>query len=111
MKNILLTSIIIALLLNGCNEDKVTIPKVKTATRVGLASANHQANFSDVISEIKAKLLSTHELKYCKINVLKEGDNIILLGQVYTKKQKFLASSIARSVQGSSRVINNLDMP
>jgi len=107
MKNILLTSIIIALLLNGCNEDKVNIPK----NTVKLALAKHKANFSDVISEIKAKLLSTHELKYCKINVLKEGDNIILLGQVYTKKQKFLASSIARSVQGSSRVINNLEMP
>jgi len=107
MKNILLTSIIIALLLNGCNEDKVNIPK----NTVGLASANHKANFSDVLSAIKAKLLRSKELKYCKINVSKEGENIILSGQVYTKKQKFLASSVARSVQGSGRVINRLAMP
>ena len=112
MQNFLLSIVlIIGVLLSGCNKDKVTVPKLNTKTPVALASAKHKASFSDVVSEIKAKLFSTQELKYCKVMVSQEEKNIILSGQVYTKKQRFLASSVARSVQGSGRVINRLVMP
>lgn len=107
MQKVLLSIlVIVGVLLSGCNEDKVTIPKVNSPVQTQTVVST-----SDVVDNIQTKILSTKELKYCKVSVSKEGENIILLGQVYTKKQKFLASSVARSVQGSGRVINRLVMP
>lgn len=105
-KVLLITIVVMGVLLSGCNEDKVSVPEIKIANK----TLPTVVNSSDRVGNIQAKLLSTQELKYCKVNVSQEGENIILLGQVYTKKQRFLASSVARSVQGSGRVINRLAM-
>lgn len=59
-------------------------------------------------SAIKDKLATTQALRGTNIEVnIHDGKNI-LSGVVYTKKQKFLAGSVARSVQGSGIVVNQL---
>jgi osmotically-inducible protein OsmY len=102
----ILTAVLLALavMLSGCTEDKVPMPLPQKV----LPKPEYS---SDRVGNIQAKLKATKELVYTKVHVMKEGENIVLVGSVYTKKQKFLASSVARSVQGSGRVINRLVLP
>jgi osmotically-inducible protein OsmY len=59
-------------------------------------------------SDIEEKLATTQALRHTDIKVNTQNGKNILSGVVYTYKQKFLASSVARSVQGSGRVVNQL---
>ena len=59
-------------------------------------------------SDIKEKLATTQALRYTNIQVNTQNGKNILSGVVHTQKQKFLASSVARSVEGSGIVVNQL---
>ena len=59
-------------------------------------------------SDIQDKLATTQALRHTDIKVNTQNGKNILSGVVHTQKQKFLASSVARSVEGSGRVINRL---
>jgi len=85
---------VVGLWLNGCSNNNASVHS--TVARAGSAS------------DIKDKLATTQQLQNTNIRVDTEGGKNILSGVVYTKKQKFLASSVARSVKGSGRVVNRL---
>lgn len=90
---LLVTGIFIGLWLNGCS--------------------NHRSTYSPVASmgsasDIKDKLARTQALRGTNIEVNRRNGKNILSGVVHTKKQKFLASSVARSVEGSGIVVNQL---
>ena len=59
-------------------------------------------------SDIQDKLATTQALRHTDIKVNIQNGKNILSGVVYTEKQKFLASSVARSVEGSGTVVNQL---
>lgn len=59
-------------------------------------------------SDIQDKLAITQALRHTDIKVNTENGKNILSGVVHTEKQKFLASSVARSVEGSGTVVNQL---
>ena len=59
-------------------------------------------------SDIQDKLATTQALRLTNIQVNTQNGKNILSGVVHTKKQKFLASSVARSVEGSGTVVNRL---
>ena len=59
-------------------------------------------------SDIKDKLATTQALHGADIQVNTQNGKNILSGVVHTQKQKFLASSVARSVKGSGTVVNQL---
>lgn len=59
-------------------------------------------------SDIKNKLATTQALRHTDIQVNTQNGKNILSGVVQTQKQKFLAGSVARSVEGSGIVINRL---
>ena len=59
-------------------------------------------------SDIKDKLATTRALYGTNIEVNTRNGKNILSGVVNTKKQKFLAGSVARSVHGSGIVVNQL---
>ncbi|MCD6653435.1 MAG: BON domain-containing protein [Sulfurovum sp.] len=96
MKNFLMAASIIGMIfLNGCAENKDAAPKEKYG-------------FSPSSSPVSQKLAQTKGLKNTYIVVKKEDGKTILQGKVHTKKQKFLAGTVARSVEGSGRVVNRL---
>lgn len=94
-KFLMVASIIGMILLNGCADNKDTAPKEKYG-------------FSPSSSPVSQKLAQTKGLKNTYIVVKKEDGKTILQGRVHTKKQKFLAGTVARSVEGSGMVINRL---
>lgn len=59
-------------------------------------------------SDIQDKLAITQALRHTNIQVNTQNGKNILSGVVHTEKQKFLASSVARSVEGSGIVVNRL---
>ena len=83
----------IGLCFNGCSDNTSIDSPV---ARMGSAS------------DIKDKLATTQALRGTSIEVTTRNGKNILSGVVYTKKQKFLAGSVARSVQGSGIVVNQL---
>ncbi len=79
--------------LNGCSDNRsVYFPEA----RAGSAS------------DIEDKLLTTQALRDMDIKVDSQNGKNILLGAVHTQKQRFLAGSVARSVEGSGIVVNRL---
>ena len=81
------------LCLNGCSDNRSIDSPVAS---IGSAS------------DIKEKLAITQALRHTKIQVNTRNGKNILSGVVQTQKQKFLAGSVARSVEGSGIVINRL---
>lgn len=95
MKKVLpAVGMVVGLWLSGCSNNSASLDS--TVARAGSAS------------DIKDKLATTQQLKNTHIRVDTEDGKNILSGVVHTKKQKFLASSVARSVEGSGRVVNRL---
>ena len=81
------------LCLNGCSDNRSIDSPVAS---IGSAS------------DIKEKLAITQALRHTKIQVNTRNGKNILSGAVQTQKQKFLAGSVARSVEGSGIVVNRL---
>ena len=81
------------LCLNGCSDNRSIDSPVAS---IGSAS------------DIKEKLAITQALRHTKIQVNTRNGKNILSGVVQTQKQKFLAGSVARSVEGSGIVVNRL---
>ena len=81
------------LCLNGCSDNRSVDSPVAS---IGSAS------------DIKEKLATTQALRHTKIQVNTRNGKNILSGVVQTQKQKFLAGSVARSVEGSGIVVNRL---
>lgn|GEM_PF-1512534 len=79
--------------LNGCTNNTSVH---STVARAGSASG------------IKDKLGTTQQLRLTDIRVTTQNGKNILSGVVQTQRQKFLASSVARSVEGSGTVVNRL---
>ena len=95
MKKVLLAMGMVAgLWLSGCSKNNTSVHS--TVARAGSAS------------DIKDKLATTQQLQNTNIRVSTQDGKNILTGVVHTKKQKFLASSVARSVKGSGTVVNRL---
>lgn len=97
MKKVLLTMGMFAgLWLGGCSNNTTSV--YAPGARTGSAS------------DIKDKLSATQQLQNTNIQVSTQNGQNILSGVVHTKKQKFLASSVARSVEGSGIVVNRLEV-
>jgi osmotically-inducible protein OsmY len=92
-KGLLAIGMIAGLYLNGCSDRR---------------SAHSPFARAGSASDIEAKLATTQALRHTNIQVNTQNGKNILSGVVHTKKQKFLASSVARSVEGSGIVINQL---
>ena len=78
---------------NGCSDNRSVHSPV---ARAGSAA------------DIKDKLGTTQALRHTDIQVNTRNGKNILSGVVQTQKQKFLAGSVARSVEGSGTVVNQL---
>ena len=59
-------------------------------------------------SDIQDKLATTQALRHTDIKVDTQNGKNILSDVVHTEKQKALAGSVARSVEGSGIVVNRL---
>lgn len=81
------------LCLNGCSDNRSVYSPV---ARAGSAS------------DIEDKLLTAQALRTIDIKVYTQNGKNILSGAVHTQKQKFLAGSVARSVESSGIVVNRL---
>lgn len=92
-KGLLAMGMVAGLYLNGCSDNRSVHSPV---ARAGSAS------------DIKVKLATTQTLHHTNIQVNTQNGKNILSGEVHTQKQKFLAGSVARSVQGSGIVVNQL---
>jgi osmotically-inducible protein OsmY len=92
-KGLLAIGMVAGLYLNGCSDNRSVHRPV---ARAGSAS------------DIKDKLANTQALRHTDIQVNTRNGKNILSGVVHTQKQKFLAGSVARSVEGSGIVINRL---
>ncbi len=84
---------IVGLCLSGCKDN---------------ASVHSPVARAGSASDIQDKLATTQALRHTDIKVNTQNGKNILSGVVYTEKQKFLASSVARSVEGSGIVVNRL---
>ena len=60
--------------------------------------------------DIEEKLTTVTTLQGSQIKADKAGNAIVLSGYARTNKQKYLASSIARSFTNGGRVINNIQV-
>ncbi|MDM5263050.1 BON domain-containing protein [Sulfurovum sp. XTW-4] len=92
-KGLLAMGMATGLYLDGCSDNRSVQSPV---ARAGSASDIHD------------KLLTTQALRDMDIKVDTQNDKNILWGTVHTQKQKFLAGSVARSVEGSGIVVNRL---
>lgn len=92
-KELLAMGMVTGLYLTGCSDNRSVHSPV---ARTGSAS------------DIEDKLLTTQALRHADIKVDTQHGKNILSGVVHTKKQKFLAGSVARSVKGSGIVVNRL---
>ena len=92
-KGLLAMGMVTGLYLSGCSDNRSVYSPL---ARAGSAS------------EIEDKLLTTQALRHTDIKVDRHDGKNILSGVVHTKKQKFLAGSVARSVEGSGIVVNRL---
>jgi osmotically-inducible protein OsmY len=92
-KGFLAIGMVAGLYLHGCSDNRSVHSPV---ARAGSAS------------DIQDKLATTQALRHTDIKVGTQNGKNILSGVVYTKKQKFLAGSVARSVEGSGIVVNRL---
>lgn len=94
-QNLIRAGIACLILLSGCANNKDAAPKEKYG-------------FSPSSSPVSQKFAQTNALKNTYIVVKKENGKTILHGKVHTKKQKLLAGTVARSVEGSGIVVNRL---
>ena len=92
-KGLLAMGMLVGLYLHGCSDNRSVHSPV---ARAGSSS------------DIQDKLAITQALRHTDIKVDTQNGKNILSGVVHTKKQKFLASSVARSVAGSGIVVNRL---
>ena len=92
-KGLLAMGIVAGLCLSGCSDNRSVHSPM---ARAGSAS------------DIQDKLATTQALRHTDIKVNTQNGKNILSGVVDTEKQKFLASSVARSVEGSGTVVNRL---
>jgi hypothetical protein len=92
-KGLLVMGIVTGLCLNSCSDNRSIY---SPSARAGSAS------------EIEDKLSTTQALRHTDIRVDTQNGKNILSGVVHTRKQKFLASTVARSVEGSGIVVNQL---
>ncbi len=92
-KGLLAMGMVAGLCLNGCSGNRSIHSPV---ARAGSAS------------EIQDKLAKIQALRHTDIKVDTQNGKNILSGVVHTEKQKFLAGSVARSVEGSGIVVNRL---
>ncbi len=87
-------SIVAVIMMGGCT-DKSDLKPSKIA---GAGAA----------SDVRAKLSKIQGLQNTNIIVSVENGKIVLSGVVHSKKQKFLASTVARSVRSAGTVVNHL---
>ena len=92
-KGLLVIGMVAGLYLSGCSD------KSSVYSQVARAGST---------SDIEEKLATTQTLRHTNIQVNTQNGKNILSGVVHTQKQKFLASSVARSVEGSGIVVNQL---
>jgi len=92
-KGLLAMGMVTGLCLNGCSANR---------------SLQSPAARADSASDIQDKLGTTQALRQTDIKVDTHNGKNILSGAVHTKKQKFLAGSVARSIEGSGIVVNRL---
>jgi len=92
-KGLLAVGMVAVLYLSGCSDS---------------ASVDSPVARAGSASDIKDKLATTQALRHTNIQVNTQNGKNILSGVVHTQKQKFLASSVARSVEGSGTVVNQL---
>ena len=92
-KVLLVMGLTVGLWLSGCSD--------KSSVHSPVARAGSS-------SDIQNKLATTQALRHTDIKVNTQNGKNILSGVVHTQKQKFLASSVARSVEGSGTVVNRL---
>jgi hypothetical protein len=92
-KGLLAVGIVTGLYFSGCSDNRSVYSPVARAGST---------------SDIKDKLATTQALRHKNIQVNTENGKNILSGVVDTQKEKYLAGSVARSVQGSGIVVNQL---
>ncbi|TET89020.1 MAG: BON domain-containing protein [Sulfurovum sp.] len=95
MKIILsILSVVAVMMMSGCADKS----DVKLSKIAGFGA----------VSDVKTKLSKTQGLQNTNIIVSVENGKTVLSGVVHSKKQKFLASTVARSVRSSGTVVNRL---
>ena len=113
--NLIIITVLVSLLLSSCSQKRVrpnqqNQPKVvENIQRVPtIQKENKNINKNSVTANMKAKLNSTKELQGFGIYPHIQDGKTLLSGIVKTKREKILAGSIARSVEGSGVVVNRL---
>ncbi len=118
--HLIIITILVSLLLSGCNQKRVRLNQPKVAEniqRVAYIEKNieevptikrENITKNSVIANIKAKLDNTKELQGFQLYPHIQEGKTLLSGIVNTKREKLLAGSIARSVEGSGIVVNRL---
>jgi len=95
MKRIVsIASVIAVMIMSGCTDNSSAVP-------------SRTAGFS-AVSDVKKRLGETQGLQNTDIVVRVVNGKTVLSGMVYSRKQKYLASSVARSVKSSGTVVNRL---
>ena len=92
-KGLLAVGMVAGLYFSGCSDNRSVYSPVARAGST---------------SDIKDKLSMTQALRDTKIQVHTQNGKNILSGVVHTQKEKYLAGSVARSVEGSGIVVNQL---
>ncbi|MFK5975082.1 MAG: BON domain-containing protein [Sulfurovum sp.] len=110
--HLIIITIWVSLLLSSCSQKRVrpNQPRVVENIQVqeNIQRENINTNKNSVTANIKAKLDSTKELQGFQIYPHIQDGKTLLSGIVNTKREKILAGSIARSVEGSGVVVNRL---
>jgi len=95
MRTVLSTlSVVAVIMMIGCTDSS----NVKQSRTAGFSA----------VSDVKNKLSTVQGLQNTNITVSIRNGKTVLSGTVHTRKQKYLASTIARSVKSSGTVINHL---
>jgi hypothetical protein len=87
-------SVMAVIMMSGCADNS----NVKPSKIAGFGAA----------SDVKNKLSTTQGLQNTNIIVSVKNGKMVLNGVVHSEKQKYLASSVARSVKSSGTVVNRL---
>ena len=119
--HLIIITILVSLLLSGCNQKRVRLNQPKVAENIQRVAYIENNNIEEVptikrenitknsvTANIKAKLDNTKELQGFQLYPHIHDGKILLSGIVNTKREKLLAGSIARSVEGSGIVVNRL---
>ncbi len=97
------------LTLNGCTERQQD--KVESETKDASRTAERKMDNSGTTASVKTKLAADVRLStLTSINVDSSGSTVTLTGSVPTADDKRKAEEVAKSVDGVTRVISNLEV-